>query len=336
MLKLHRKSIVSAVVAAGCLVPAASALADGGPPPPVAANGNPVRMEGTGVPTPTAFAFGMKTVFVGSGPAEGGNAPTGLFTVGGGGPATKVPGTPEVVFGLAWHEHELYVSDGPEILAFAGWNGTSFSSSRVVSSPGGDFPGFNGIAFGRDGMLYAGVALDPAYDDNANPAKFANDVLRISPTTGHATVFSTGLRQPFQMTFVDGNRHPYVTALSEDSTDIVPKDAIVVARKGANFGFPTCEWGFVHSCDGFAKPLVTLHQHTSPMGIGAIGRQLYVSMFGGLNGTYSTFGVWSMPASGGKFAPFLTGFAAPTIGLGTHNGRVYVGDLTGTIYSVRA
>src|SRR5207248_2210972 len=109
----------------------------------------------------------------GSGPAEGGNAPTGVFTVGGGGAATKVPGTPNFVFGLAWAHHELYVSDGPEILAFGGWNGTSFSTSRVVAAPGGDFPGFNGIAFGPDGKLYAGVSLDPRYDVKKNPAQYA-------------------------------------------------------------------------------------------------------------------------------------------------------------------
>jgi Tfp pilus tip-associated adhesin PilY1 len=42
----------------------------------------------------------------------------------------------------------------------------------------------------------------------------------------------------------------------------------------------------------------------------------------------------SLPVAGGAATPFLTGFVAPVIALATHEGYVYVGDLTGTVYRV--
>jgi hypothetical protein len=40
-----------------------------------------------------------------------------------------------------------------------------------------------------------------------------------------------------------------------------------------------------------------------------------------------------MALSGGKFTPSLVGFVARVLALGTHGGKVYVGDLTGSVYS---
>jgi glucose/arabinose dehydrogenase len=108
----------------------------------------------------------------------------------------------------------------------------------------------------------------------------------------------------------------------------------VQVRAGQDYGFPDCFWGKPKTCKGFAKPAFLLPKHASPMGISAIGNTLYVSLFGGLGDGKPV--VVSMPASGGTPKPFLTGFVAPIVALGTHDGTVYVGDLTGTIYSVPA
>ena len=51
-----------------------------------------------------------------------------------GGKATKVPGSPPHVFGLAASGSTLYVSDGRQILAWSGWNGNS-SRPRRSSRP---------------------------------------------------------------------------------------------------------------------------------------------------------------------------------------------------------
>lgn len=42
-----------------------------------------------------------------------------------------------------------------------------------------------------------------------------------------------------------------------------------------------------------------------------------------------------MPLTGGKLTPVLTGFVAPTVGLGGNAGTLYVGELTGQVFSVK-
>jgi hypothetical protein len=68
------------------------------------------------------------------------------------------------------------------------------------------------------------------------------------------------------------------------------------------------------------------------MGIGSIGKTLYVSLFGG---TGKGPEVVEMSEKG-QPRPLLTGFAAPVIALGINKGSIYVGDLTGSIYKVAA
>src|ERR1700748_3879949 len=100
---------LAALAALASLIIVAPPAGAARPPLPVAANGNTVEVVGTGVPTPTAFAFTGSTVFAGSGPNEETGGPGGLFTVADG-KATKVPGSPPVVFGLTMKGSTLFVS----------------------------------------------------------------------------------------------------------------------------------------------------------------------------------------------------------------------------------
>jgi hypothetical protein len=68
------------------------------------------------------------------------------------------------------------------------------------------------------------------------------------------------------------------------------------------------------------------------MGLGALGGKLYVALFGG---TGKGPEIVSMPLSGGAFKVALVGFVAPVVALGVQGGKVYAGDLTGSIYSFR-
>ena len=290
-----------------------------------------MQVVGTGVPTPTAFAFDGSTVFVGSGPQEMPSGPGGLFVVSGG-TATKIPKTPAVVFGLVWRAGTLYVSTGPKIVGLSGWNGSAFSATKTISVGRKGFPGFNGLAFGPDGRLYAGVALNEKFDHAKDPSPLAQTVVSMTASGKGLRVVARGLRQPFQLTFPAGSKHPFVSDLSQDKGKI-PPDEIVVAKSGQDYGFPTCTWVVARSCGKFDKPLILLPKHASPMGIGSVGSTLYVSLFGG---TGKGPEVVTIPTGGGTPSPFVTGFVAPVIGLGINAGNVYFGDLTGRIYEVPA
>jgi glucose/arabinose dehydrogenase len=321
-----------AAVASFAVVAASGAA---GPPLPKATDGNPVEVVGTGVPTPTAFAFTGTTVFAGSGPNEETNGPGGLFTVAGG-KATLVPNTPPIVFGLAWKSNTLYVSTGPTIVALSGWDGTTFSGEKTVyASKKKGFPGFNGLAFGPEGRLYAGLALNQKYDHSADPSKPSQSVVSMTAAGKGFRVVSEGIRQPFQLAFPQGSKYPYVTSLSQDKGGKAPNDAVIVAKPGQNYGFPTCTWILPKQkkeCAGMNEPAIFLPPHASPMGIGSIGKTLYVALFGG---TGKGPEVVEMSEKGQPL-PLLTGFAAPVIALGVNEGSIYVGDLTGSIYKVAA
>jgi len=333
----HPRTFGAALLAALVAVVSLVIVAPGGaagPPIPKASNGNKVEVVGTGVPTPTAFAFAGSTVFAGSGPNEQSGGPGGLFALAGG-KATKVPNTPPIVFGLAWKSSKLYVSTGPSIVALEGWNGTKFAKEKVVySNKSKAFAGFNGIAFGPDGRLYAGLSLNPKYDHSQNPYKPSQAVVSMTAGGKGLKVVAEGMRQPFQLNFPKGSKYPYVTVLAEDKGD-VPNDEIVVAEPGQNYGFPDCTWILPKqekACEGFDEPAIFLPPHSSPMGIGSIGKTLYVSLFGG---TGKGPEVVEMSEKG-QPRPLLTGFAAPVIALGINKGSIYVGDLTGSIYKVAA
>jgi glucose/arabinose dehydrogenase len=327
-------ALLAALVAAVSLVIVAPGGA-AGPPLPKATNGNAVEVVGTGVPTPTAFAFTGSTVFAGSGPNEKSGGPGGLFTLADG-KATKIPKTPPIVFGLAWQSNKLYVSTGRSIVALEGWDGTTFSKQTTVfASKNKKFAGFNGIAFGPEGRLYAGLSLSQKYDHSQNPYKPSQAVVSMTAAGKGMRVVAEGMRQPFQLNFPQGSKYPYVSVLGQDKGGKAPNDEIVVAKPGQNYGFPDCTWILPkqeEACEGFDEPAIFLPPHSSPMGIGSIGKTLYVSLFGG---TGKGPEVVEMSEKG-QPQPLLTGFAAPVIALGVDAGDIYVGDLTGSIYKVAA
>ena len=171
-------------LAVACAVGAmggSEAFAAKGPPPlPKATGGQKVTVVARGVPTPTAFAFlGGQTFVGGFGDEEHPKVTGGVYLLQGG--KATGPGPPAHVLGLATSGSTLYVSDGRQILAWSGWNGTKFATSKVVATGVKRFSGFNGILVVPGGKLYAGVSLG-----NGNKADYAhgitpyaNDVLSV-------------------------------------------------------------------------------------------------------------------------------------------------------------
>lgn len=142
-------------------------------------------------------------------------------------------------------------------------------------------------------------------------------------------VVARGVRQPWQLTFA--GRRLFVSVLSQDSGRI-PPDGIVMAMRGANFGFPRCFARVGVDCGrAFDQPLIRLPQHASPMGIQAVGQTLYVALFGGIGKSGPE--VVSIPVRrNARPTPVLRGFAAPVLALGIFDGALYAGDLTGSVY----
>jgi glucose/arabinose dehydrogenase len=316
------------------LLAAEAGPAAGPPPPPKAVNGHAVAIVARGIPTPTTFAFGGGHVFVAAfGDEENPKIKGGVFVLRGG-RAVRLPGSPDHAFGLAYHEPTgtLFVSNGPQILAWSGWNGTRFTRSRVVVTGPHGFTGFNGIALGPAENLYAGVSLgDKKRDDySAGDTPWANDVVTVNAITGQIAFHSSGMRQPWQPVFVAGHRGPLISDLGQENLGKKhPIDRIVEIVPGADYGFPDCP-ARQATCSRYAKPFAVFPAHASPMGIAALTGVLYVALFGG---TGKGPEVVALPLAGGAYRPVLTGFPAPVVALAAHGGRIWAGDLTGSIYS---
>jgi glucose/arabinose dehydrogenase len=144
-------------------------------------------------------------------------------------------------------------------------------------------------------------------------------------------VVATGIRQPWQPLFLPGHSLPLVSDLNQD--DLGPKrppDYVIALKRGANYGYPTCP-ADVSSCANYARPFIQFAAHASPMGLGFVKGRVYIALYGGLGKGPE---VVSMPEAGGRLTPFLTGYSAPVIAVGTAGGRLYTGDQGGSIYRV--
>ncbi len=350
-MKRPTTSVLAAGLACGLLCTAAASAASGPPPPPKSPTGKTVTQVavGGGLATPTSFAFGDGQVFEGDGGAETSKLPNGGVFVLRNGTGEKLAGSPGYVSGLAWHQGSLYVAAGSitgkttatwTIQKWSGWNGTGFTSQKVIYTPPKKFQGFDGIAFGPDGRLYVGVAVQGTNDNDHGPAStspYLYSILTMKDNGKGLKVFATGIRQPWQMAFAPGSNSPFVSDLGQDKpSKLNPPDFVLRVHQGDNYGFPQCTQLVVKKCQGDTKPFKVFAAHSDIMGMAIIGDRLYMSSFTGLHSTAKSQGgeVLSMPLTGGKVSPVLTGFVAPTVGLGANGDTLYVGELTGQVFSV--
>jgi glucose/arabinose dehydrogenase len=314
---------IVALVAA--LAPAAGAATAKAPPLPQGVGHWKVTLVARGVPTPTAFAFFAGRLFVaGYGDESDPHVAGGVYVLRGG-KAIRVPGSPKHMFGLAAAKGTLYLSSRSALLAWSGWNGTRFRTTRVIGTRA-PIGGFRGLAVGPDGLIYVGADTTPV----PPPPSFAS-VLSVDPATGAATVIASGMRQPWQLLFLPGRELPLVTDLNQDDLGPHrPLDYLIAIERGADYGFPACPAN-PRTCAIYSQPLVKLPAHSSPMGLAYLGGTLYVALYGGLGKGPV---VVSMPPGGGAPTPFLSGFPAGVIALGSAGGSLYAGDQSGAIYRI--
>lgn len=307
--------------------------------PPVSSNGRPVTLVASGLNTPTSFAFGDDAIFEGDGdfPTAG-----GVYVLQNGG-GTLLPGSPQFVGGLTWHDGALYLSGGSvdengnatfTLQRWSGWNGSSFQHRQILYTAPAGFQGFNGIGFGQDGRLYVGVDVGLLNNNDDGPADlspFVYDILTFNRDGGDMQVFATGIRQPWQMAFLPGSNDPFVSDLGPDDPtygnyDGNPPDFLLHVSQGQNYGFPGSLAG-----PGFAQPFQSFAPHTDVGGVAIFARNIYLTEFGFAGPPQ----VVSIPVHGGTPQTVLSGFEVPVVGLAIDGNRLYVGDLAGNVWSMK-
>ncbi len=331
--------LATAALGAGA---ATAGAANGPPPPPTAPGGQTVTQVAAGLQTPTSFAAGAGKVFEGDGGSESSKVPNGGVYLLSGGKGVKLAGSPNFVSGLAWHKGALYVAGGTitkrgpvwTLQRWSGFNGTSFAKRTVIWTAPKGFAGTNGIAFAPNGRLFLGIDVGLTDNGDHGPAKtpYVYDILSFNADGSGLKIFATGIRQPWQLAFTKGSNDPFVSNLGQNAAAKNPPDFVLRVHQGDNYGFPKCNWTKGSPCQGYAKPFATFAPHTNIMGMAIIGKTLYMTSFTGTTGKAGE--VFSMPLSGGKLTPVVTGFVAPTVGLGTDGHSLYIGEVTGQVFKV--
>jgi glucose/arabinose dehydrogenase len=336
---------VSIATASGSAAVAAAAT-----PPPKLFGGAKLSLFASGLKNPTSFAFGDGEVFAGDSGGEQ-KVPNGGLYVLKGGTAIEIPKSPVFVAGTEFHHGVLYLSGavlgktGPQfqILAWGGWNGTTFTTRKVIYTAPPKFEGFDGLAFGPDGRLYVGTDTGLLNNNDHGPASlspYLYDILSMNTSGKELKVFATGIRQPWQFAFAPGSSSPFVSDLGQDGPKSVknPPDFLLKVSQGQNYGFPGCSHTKDSPCASFAKPFATFAPHTDIMGVAISGGTLYLGSFDGMGG-HGGGALYAMPIGGGQPKPVVTGLQAATDALAAHNGFLYVGGSTeqgaGLVYRVK-
>jgi glucose/arabinose dehydrogenase len=242
-------------------------------------SGFAAEIYASGLDRPTALAFGPDGLLYAT--QEGGE----IVAVGRGSARPRVVArgfrTP---LGLAWRGRTLFVSAQGSVQRLE-LRGRRLTARRTIVSrlPYGRHQQDN-VVVGPDGRLYLGSGSTCDVCRERDPRSAA--ILSFRPNGSDLRVFASGLRNPFGLAFQPGTGRLYVSVNNADNLGASePAESIVIARRGARYGWPDCwpSWRLrrlVGSCRGVTPPLAYLEPHSSPNGLAFWRGRLYVAEWG--------------------------------------------------------
>ena len=243
--------------------------------------------------------------------------------------------------GLLWFEGSLYVSSAAGVVAYEGFDGTTFTTTRqVVTFPTG-VGEVNGIAIGADGRMVVGIsapcnACQPSLDDSAAIVSFL-------PDGSDLRVYASGIRAAVGLAFYPGTNRLFVTMNQRDDLgDATPGDWLTVVTEGQDWGFPDCYGQTTVGCSGTPSAVAVLDQHAAASGVAIVTGQLGTGI-----GPVALVAEWTkgtvqavaLTSDGATYAaaatPFLSGLTNPVPVAVGPDGGLYVGDWgTGLIHRI--
>ena len=292
-----------------------------------------VGVYASGLVRPTALAFG----------------PGGLYATQEGGDVVAVPrgsSRPRVVaggfrtpLGLVWRGRTLFVSaQGALFRAELRGGGLVGRRAIVAGLPFGRHQQDN-VVLGRDGRLYlgSGSTCDLCRERDRRSAT----ILTVRPDGGDLRVWARGLRNPFGLAVEPRTGRLFVSVNNQDKLGASePAETVVVARRGADFGWPRCwpSWRarrLVGACRGVAKPLAYLEPHSSANGLAFWRGGLYVAEWGQYLSERWGRKVVRVDPRTGRAEAFADGFDHPLALAVDRSGALLVADWgRGVIYRI--
>ena len=186
--------------------------------------------------------------------------------------------------GLAWHGRTLFVSVAGGIRSVRLHGGRATEPRTIVRGLPFRRHQQDNVVVGRDGRLYLGSGSTCDLCRERDPRSAA--ILSFRLDGSDARVVAHGLRNPYGLAVQPRTARLFASVNSQDELgDAEPAEAIVVVRRGADYGWPRCRPSrrllrLVGSCRGATPPVAYLEAHSSADGIVFWGRDLYVAEWG--------------------------------------------------------
>jgi len=263
-----------------------------------------------------------------------------LVTGAGADPVEVISGL-HTALGLAWIDDTLYVAVKEQVLAYTGFDGTTFASHHTVVDLPSGVGESNNLAVAPDGHLLLGISSPCDHCTPTLPQSAA--IVSFLPDGSGLQVYASGIRAPVGLAFYPGTADLLVSMNQRDDLgDYTPGDWLAQVQAGQAWGFPDCYGQGGPSCAGVPAPIATLDQHAAVSGVavltGPLGPITEPSAFVAEWATGTVARV-ALAVDGttvtGTTHPFLTGLTNPVPVLATPDGSLLVGDwTTGTIYLV--
>lgn len=186
--------------------------------------------------------------------------------------------------GLAWSGRTAFVSAQGRLWRLRLSGKTLVGRRAIVSGlPYGRHQQDN-VVVARDGRLYfgSGSTCDACTETDPRSAT----VLSVRPDGRGLRIEARGLRNPYGLAVEPRSGRIFVSVNNRDDLGTSePAEAIVVLRRGADYGWPGCwpSWAerrLRGSCTGVTAPLAYLEPHSSANGMAFLGGALYVAEWG--------------------------------------------------------
>jgi glucose/arabinose dehydrogenase len=246
--------------------------------------------------------------------------------------------------GLVWVNGELFVAAKDEVVAYGGFDGTSFASHRtVVTFPDGTGE-LNGLVLGPDGHIRLGISAP--CDHCRTTSTYSASVVSFRPDGSGLTVEVRRIRAAVGLAYYPGTSHLFATLDERDDLAAkTPGDLLVTLERGQDWRFPECYGQGGRACAGVPDAVATLDPHAGVDGVAVVTGQMGDSVgTAAIVAEYAVGKVQIVPLAtapsgtgyAGTAAAFLTGLKNPVPVLMGSGGRLYVGDwTTGLVYEIR-